>query len=254
MQFDPRNYPALLAAIFLLVLSSVTPIRAGLLDAVKEQVLSGSTSTTTSSPLTDSEVIKGLKEALRKTVDNSVSMLGRDGGFLNTPSVRIPMPDSLRTAEQAARALGQNQLADEFIATMNHAAEQATKETASIFFNAISTMSFEDARAILNGPDDAATAFFRKTSTGDLTTRIRPIVEKATEATNVTASYKKFTGTVSQLNPLLRTGSADLDGYVTDKTVDGIFTIMAQEEAEIRANPAARTSDILKKVFGSVAR
>jgi hypothetical protein len=246
--------------IFTLAALHALPARAGLLDAVKEQVLSGTSGTSgtsaksTASSLSDSEVIGGLKEALNTTVKKSVSMLGAEGGFLNTPSVRIPMPDSLTAAEKIARSLGQDKLADEFIATMNHAAEQAAGETASIFLNAIKSMSFDDARAILNGSNDAATAYLRKTSTGDLTERIRPIVEKATKAAHVTDTYKNFVGSLSQLNPLMSAKASDLDGYVTDKTIEGIFTVMAKEEASIRANPAARTTDLLKKVFGSTTR
>lgn len=238
-----------------IVVLAASPGKAGLLDTVKSQILtSGSTTPVSQANLSDSEVIKGLKEALHTTVDNSVSYLGKSGGFLNTPSVRIPVPDSLKTAEQLARSLGQGELADNFIATMNDAAEKATKETASIFFDSISKMSFDDARSILNGPKDAATSYFRKTSTDTLSTRIRPIVEKATEAVHVTDSYKKFASKLKVLSPLMEPKAADLDGYVTDKTIQGIFTIMAQEEASIRTNPAARTTDLLKKVFSATSR
>ncbi len=231
-----------------------SPLRAGLLDTLKNTVLSGSGSTTATGALTDSEVIDGLKEALRTTVSSSLNMLSTSGGFLNTPSVHIPVPDSLKTAEQLARSLGQDKLADQFITSMNSAAEQAAGETASIFMDAIGKMSFADARSILNGPSDAATGYFKRTSTDALTTRIRPIVEKATSAAKVTESYKNFTAKLKLLSPLMNTGTTDLDGYVTGKTVDGIFTIMAQEEAEIRSNPAARTTDLLKRVFGSTGQ
>ncbi len=240
-----------------LLLVSVLPLSAGIMDTLKQTVMPGSQSTGTQaaqSGLSTGDITQGLKEALRTTVGNSVSFLGKDGGFLNTPSVRIPMPQHLQAGEKIARSLGQDALADNFIQTMNSAAEQATKETASIFYNAISEMSFDDARAILNGPKDAATRYFQRTTTDDLTTRIRPIVEKSTEKTNVTGAYKNYAGKLKSLSPLMDASAMDLDGYVTEKTIHGIFTIMAEEEAKIRTNPAARTSDILKKVFGSASQ
>lgn len=235
--------------VLLLLMAAASPASAGLLDTITRAVLPGDRAS--DGTLSNSEVVQGLKEALRTTTEKAVSRLGTKGGFLNTPSVRIPVPESLATAEQLARTLGQGKLADAFITSMNSAAEEATRETLSVFTQAIGKMTFADARGILNGPKNAATSYFQRTSTDALTTRIRPIVEKATSAAQVTESYKKFASKLSLLSPLTHTAAPDLDTYVTNKTVDGIFTIMAQEEAAIRADPAARTTDLLRKVFGN---
>ena len=151
-----------------------------------------STTSTALSSLTQNEMIGGLKEALSKGAQKAVANLGRDDGFLKNLDVKIPMPDSLKRVEQGLRMAGQDKLADEFIATMNHAAEKAVPEAAAIFGGAISKMSLDDAQAILKGPDDAATQYFRKTSEAQLTEKMMPIVKQATEKTGVTASYKKL--------------------------------------------------------------
>ncbi|MGE4292444.1 MAG: DUF4197 domain-containing protein [Desulfovibrio sp.] len=211
---------------------------------------SGSSSSTTG--LSTSEIIAGLKEALNKAVDESVDSLGQTGGFLDNAKVRIPLPGSLSKAQQLAEAAGQGELADAFVESMNSAAEKAVPETVDIFTKAIKAMSFEDAKGILEGSDDAATSYFKEHSTNDLTTLIRPLVSQAMETVGVTQRYKALTSGVSSVGALLGKDWLDLDGYVTEKTVAGLFTIMAEEEAKIRENPAERTTELLKKVFGAV--
>lgn len=206
------------------------------------------------SVLTDDEVVRGLKEALAKGTQQAVGQLGKEGGYLNNLNVKIPMPENLKTVEKTARALGQDKLADEFVATLNHAAERAVPEAAAIFSDAIAQMSLEDARGILKGPDDAATQYFRKTSSARLAERFRPIVEAATDKTGVTASYKRLARQAGPVASLLGADAGDLDGYVTQKALDGLFVMIAAEEKRIRENPVARTSDLLKKVFGSLGK
>lgn len=212
----------------------------------------GSTGSSMTSSLTDSEIIAGLKEALSKAVDNSITFLGKPNGYLDNADVRIPLPDHLAKAHQMASAVGQGELADAFVASMNNAAEQAVPETVEIFTKAIKQMSFADAKGILEGPNDAATSYFQRTSTTDLAERIRPIVSKAMETVGVTQKYKDLTSGVTSVGAMLDQNWFDLDGYVTNKAIDGLFVIMAQEEGKIRENPVARTTDLLKKVFGSV--
>lgn len=197
------------------------------------------------------EITRGLKEALAKGVQHAVSELGRDGGYLNNLAVKIPMPQSLAQVEKALRAVKQDKLADEFVATMNHAAEKAAPEAATIFVDAITQMSVADARAILQGPDDAATQYFRKNSAAPLTEKMLPLVKKATEATGVTASYKKLIQTAGPAAQLFGKDTTDLDAYVTGKAQEGLFKMIAAQEKSIRQNPVARTTDLLKKVFGS---
>jgi hypothetical protein len=244
---------------------SIASTRAGWLDSLG---LGGSKTTNEASvlpasltSLSQDQVVQGLKEALSKGVGNAVSQLGRDGGFLTNLSVKIPMPEKLRTVEKTLRALKQDQLADDFVNTMNHAAEQAVPEAANVFGNAIKGMSIEDAKTILAGPNDAATRFFRKTTQTNLYERFLPIVKTATNKAGVTAKYKQLTAAASGNNVLGSFGgslfnpeSMDLDAYVTGKALDGLFTMVAAEEKRIRENPAARTSDLLQKVFGSVAK
>jgi hypothetical protein len=210
-------------------------------------------SSTALSGLSQSDMSKGLKEALSKGVKNAISQLGKNNGFLNDPSVKIPMPGSLAKVESLMRTLHQDKLADQFVATMNHAAEKAVPEAASVFSDAIKSMTLEDAEGILKGPDDAATQYFRKKSEATLTERFRPIVSSATAQAGVTASYKKMMNKAGSMAQFL--GSAnDLDGYVTSKTLDGLFSKIAVEEKAIRTNPVARTTDLLKKVFGSLGK
>ena len=200
---------------------------------------------------TDGEMIAGLKEALNKGTQYAVNNLGQEGGFLDNAKVRIPMPKSLAWLEKTLRTLRQDRLADEFIASLNHAAEQAVPEAATIFGDAIRNMSLEDAKGILTGPDDAATQYFRSNTSAALTEKMRPIVAQATSRAGVTSNYKKMTARAGGLTSLLSKDSTDLDGYVTDKALDGLYLMVAEEEKRIRENPLARTSDLLKKVFGS---
>jgi hypothetical protein len=215
----------------------------------------GTATQTTSgvSGLSQAEMSKGLKEALSKGVKKAITQLGKNNGFLNDASVKIPMPESLSKVEQLMRTLHQDKLADQFVATMNHAAEKAVPEAASVFTDAISSMTLEDVQGILQGPDDAATQYFRKKSEASLTERFRPIVSEATGKAGVTKSYKKMMSKAGALAQFMG-GAEDLDGYVTAKALDGLFIKIAAEEKAIRTNPVARTTDLLKKVFGSLSK
>jgi hypothetical protein len=207
------------------------------------------------SNLSQDEIAGGLKQALSVGVQRAVATLGKDGGFLNDAHVAIPMPDRLRTAERVLRAAGQDRLADEFIATMNHAAEQAVPQAASVLADSVKQMTLADARTILTSTNNAATAYFRQTSETNLYERFLPIVRQATEQTGVTAAYKKIISKTSLggfAAPFLSQDTLDLDGYVTRKTLDGLFLKIGQEEQRIRQDPLARTTALLEKVFGAV--
>lgn len=203
----------------------------------------------------------GLKEALGKGVQNAVKGLGHEGGFMTNLNVKIPLPEKLQKAEAALRLVGQGKLADDFVASMNHAAEQAVPVAARFFSDAVKQMSFTDAKAVLAGPNDAATQYFRKTTQTNLFNSFLPIVKTATEKVGVTSSYKKMVGQIGAAQSLgsmfggktpALLGQADLDDYVTNKALDGLFLMVAEEEKRIRENPLARTTDLLQKVFGSV--
>lgn len=207
--------------------------------------------TSTGSSLSQQEMNGGLKEALSVGVERAINLLGQNGGFLNDSMVKIPLPGVLQKIEGGLRVAGQGKLADEFIATMNHAAERAVPETASIFGDTIRKMTLQDAQGILQGADDSATQYFRKNSGEKLAQAILPIVKQATEKAGVTSAYKNMVGKAGFLGGMVDSSSLDLDEYVTDKTLDGLFLKLAAEEKQIRNNPLARSTDLLKKVFGA---
>ncbi|HAV65214.1 MAG TPA: DUF4197 domain-containing protein [Verrucomicrobiales bacterium] len=211
--------------------------------------------------LTEDQMVGGLKEALASGVETAVASLGQTDGFLKDLSVKIPMPESLQTIDRSVRALGQDQLADEFILSMNRAAEEAVPEAAAVLGGAIKQMSIADAKSILTATNNAATEYFRRTSETNLHARFLPIVKAATEKTQVTGAYKRLTasteggfGSLSRLGgSLLGAEAPDLDDYVTRKSLDGLFLKIAEQERRIRENPVARTTELLQKVFGTVA-
>ena len=213
-------------------------------DEVKDKVKSSRKGS-----LSSAEVVEGLKEALRVSSKKSIDILGKQDGFYRDKAVKIAMPEKLKEVDRLLRKIGQKKLADRFIKTMNRAAEQSVKSTVRIFVSAIKKMTVKDAMDIYKGRDDEATRYFRRTKGSEIQKTIHPIVKKATQETGVTSNYKKISKKVSGLHPSLAKSMPDIDAYVTEKTIDGIFYKIAKEEAEIRKNPAARTTEILKKVF-----
>jgi hypothetical protein len=208
--------------------------------------------------LSDAQIGEGLKEALSIGAERAVAILGQDGGFLRDQQVRIPLPGTLDSAAQALRAVGQGHYVDEFETAVNRAAEQAVPQTLAIVKQTVQDMTLQDVRGILSGGDDAATRFLRERAGDSLRTAVRPIVSTATDRAGATAAYKSLKrqadgllGGFGSLGGLVDTGLLDLDDYVTDKTLDGLFLKLATEEKRIRDNPVARTTDILKTVFGS---
>jgi len=213
--------------------------------------------TGSASALSDSQISAGLKEALSVGAERAVGLLGREGGFLNDGSVRIPLPGVLGSAAKGLRAAGQGHYVDEFEVAVNRAAEQAIPQTLGIVKDTVRSMTLDDVRGILSGGDDAATRFLRERAGGSLHKAILPIVSRATDSAGATSAYKSLKtqadgmlGGFGSLGGLVDTGSLDLDAYVTDKTLDGLFLKLAAEEKAIRENPVARTTDLLKTVFG----
>jgi hypothetical protein len=247
------------------LLVSTAASRAGLLNQLEALATTNQTSLSTSNlaALSQDQMVQGLKDALGKGVQTAVANLGHNGGFLTNLNVKIPMPGKLKSVEKALRAVKQEKLADEFVDTMNHAAEQAVPEAASVFSDSIKQMSITDAKNILTGTNNAATEYFRQTTQTNLYVTFLPIVKTATDKCGVTAAYKNMMSRVavsSQVSGLLgSTGlvkpeDMDIDAYVTRKAMDGLFTMVAEEEKQIRENPAARTTDVLKQVFGAAAK
>lgn len=218
---------------------------------VTNNVLSGGSGKTgNKGGLSTGDIAAGLREALRVGSKKSIDGLGIVNGFYKDGAVKIPMPKKLESVEKALRTIGQQDLADKFVLTMNRAAEKSVKSTFNIFVDAITKMTLKDAVNIYKGRDDEATRYFRRTKGSEIQKTIYPIVKKATQETGVTSNYKKITKKIRLVLPSVANNMPNIDSYVTEKTMDGIFYKIAKEEALIRKNPAARTTDILKKVFG----
>ncbi len=244
---------------------TITPAFSGWQDWLKDadtalKATTGKDTTSTmSSALSNDEITQGLKEALDVGVKKAIDMLGTENGFLNDQSVRIPLPDSMQKVEKALRSFGQEKTADEFVTSMNRAAEQAVPQVTNVFVEAISKMSLDDAQGILSGGDTAATDYFKKHTSAQLSQLISPYVNDAMNQAQVTQYYKAMAGQVKKYDSFGLMDSylgsaADIDSYVTDKTMEGLFTKIAAQEKLIRQNPAARSTDLLKDVFGSVGQ
>lgn len=232
------------------------PAWAGLRDWLGSLTETGKGTTSSSvaaSALTSEETVRGLKEALSKGVRYAVDELGRPDGFLSRAEVRVPMPQPMQRTAKLLRNLGQDKYADEFVTTMNHAAEKAVTEAGPIFANAIREMTVDDAIKILRGPQDSATRYFRQHTQARLTEKMSPVVRRATSKAGVTSAYKRMVGRLGPAQGLLGDDMGDIDGYITGKTLDGLFLMVAKEEKNIRENPVARTTDLLKKVFGAAS-
>ena len=201
--------------------------------------------------LSNSDTALGLKEALTRGAEIAVGQLGKKDGFLGNKRVRIPLPDSLRSVEKAMRAFGMKKQADELVETMNRAAEMAVVEAKPILVNAVKSMSFDDARGILTGGDDAATKYFKRTTSNDIAAKFLPIVKQATAKVDLAEQYNQYAGQAAKLG-LLDKKDADLDSYVTHKAMDGLFLMIAEQEKAIRKDPVGTGSAMLKKVFGAL--
>lgn len=199
--------------------------------------------------LSDARIGQGLQEALRVATERTVSLTGKQDGFFGNDLIKILMPEKMRTVEKGLRAVGYGPQCDEFVLSMNRAAERAAPQAKGIFFDAIGAMTFDDARKILNGGDQAVTEYFRGKTTDKLTAAFLPVVDKAMSEIGVTRQYKELLRRFEQI-PFARAESLDLDRYVTGKGLDGLFLVLGQQEKEIRTNPAARATDLLKEVFG----
>jgi len=230
----------------------VSGVAAAVLSGPAFAQVSGSQRTSSrQTSLSNTDISRGLKDALTQGVRNAVSDLGRQNGFLDNARVRIPLPSNLQRTEKALPAVGQGRRVDEFVAAMNHAAEEAVPVAVDVFMDSIKQMSFNDARNILfSRQDDAATQFFRRTSEDRLRDEFRPIVERFTEQVGVTQKYKQMMGQYGFLGRVVGQDASDIDWYVTEKALDGLFMLVADEERRIRRDPVGRTTAILRTVFG----
>ena len=201
--------------------------------------------------LTTEEVVAGLKEALSVGARNSSDKLSAVDGFFANAAIKVLMPEEAKKVESTLRNVGLGNMVDKAILSMNRAAEEASKSAAPIFVDAIKSMSIQDAFGILRGSDSAATVYLKGKTTVSLTNAFKPVIESALEKTNATKYWRDVFETYNKLPTTFNKVNPDLSGYVTDKALTGLFWQVALEEQKIRKDPAARVTDILKKVFGS---
>lgn len=202
----------------------------------------------TTSALSNDEIGKGIKEALRVGTERLVGQLGSANGFSGDPQVRIPLPDTLKRVQSALGRFGMSGMADDLEVRLNRAAEAATPKAKKLFGDAITAMSLEDVRKILNGSSNSATQFFQGKMTSPLKAEFKPIVNASLADVGAINSYDKMMGQYKSL-PFVPDVKADLTNHVLEKAIAGIFLYLGKEEAAIRENPAKRTTELLKKVF-----
>ncbi len=210
-----------------------------------------SASTGSGTKLSQSEIGAGLKDALKVASQRVVGRVGKTDGYNGDPAIRIPLPDPLAKIEGPLKAVGAGGMLDDLQLKMNRAAEEAAPKALNIFIDAASKMSIGDARAILTGPQDAATQYFKRTTSASLTQSFKPIVDKSLSSVGAVKAFKSVQGKAATL-PFAGQDvkGFDLTDFTVGKALDGLFHYLAVEEASIRSNPAARTTDLLKKVFG----
>jgi len=201
--------------------------------------------------ISNRDAVAGLKAALDKGAVYAVQTLGRTNGFFGDPRVKIPLPESLQTAERLMRSLGMGRTADELILTMNRAAEAAVPEAQKLLVDAVNKMTVQDAKGILTGGDTAGTEYFRRTTQDQLRARFLPIVKRSTAKVGLAQTYNQYAGEAARFG-LVKKEQANIDVYVTDKALDGLYFMIAEEEKKIRRDPVAAASGIISKVFGAI--
>lgn len=199
---------------------------------------------------TTAEVGAGLKEALINGINNGSSLASQVDGYFKNPKIKIPFPPDVKKVEDKLRQIGFGDQVDKFVMTLNRGAEDAAKEAAPIFVAAIKQMTIEDAWAILKGNDNAATEYLRKTTSSLLYAKFKPVISNSLNKVSATKYYGDLVNTYNKI-PLVEKVNPDLEDYATNKAMEGLFTLIAEEEKKIRVDPLARTTDLLKKVFGA---
>ena len=203
------------------------------------------------SSLTNQDAARGIKGALSSGASSAIAKLGVPGGFLNNPKVKIPLPPALDELAKGMRLMGRGKDADELVATMNQAAEQAVPEAKVLLIGAVKSMSIQDAKKILTGGDDSVTQFFREKTSEPLAVKFLPIVKKSTDRVGLAQKYDQFASQGAKLG-LIKGDAANIEQYVTHKTLDGLYLMIGEEEHAIRQNPAAAGSAIVSKVFSAL--
>jgi hypothetical protein len=202
------------------------------------------------SGLTEKDAVSGIKEALEKGTGQSVSFVSKLNGYFGNPEIRIPFPPEAKEIESKLKAMGLGSQVDEVVLSINRAAEDAAKSAQPIFISAIKGMTVTDAINIVKGKNDAATMYLKNTTSPELRKQFSPVIKTSLDKVNATKLWEDVIRTYNQI-PFVKKQNPDLTAYVTEKAIDGLFVMIAKEEVKIRQNPAARTSELLKKVFGN---
>lgn len=200
--------------------------------------------------LTSDEVAAGLKEALTNGVSKGSDLVSQLDGYYKNPEIKIPFPPEVKQVETRLRQMGLGSEVDKFVESLNRGAEEAAKQAKPIFVTAVKQMTIQDAYSILKGNNDAATQYLSKTTTPQLTEKFKPVVRESLNKVNATKYYSDLVKTYNKI-PLVTKVNPNLDDYATEKAIQGLFVMIAKEEKNIREDPLARTSDLLKKVFGA---
>jgi hypothetical protein len=201
-------------------------------------------------PLTTAEVAEGLKEALIKGISTGSDLASQLDGYFKNAEIKIPFPPEVKRVEDKLRQVGLGAEVDKFVMTLNRGAEDAAKEAKPIFITAIRSMTIQDAWSILKGEDDAATQYLKRTTSTLLTDKFKPVIQSSLNKVNATKYYSDIVNRYNQI-PLVQKVNPNLDDYATDKAIEGLFVMIAKEEKNIRLNPVARTTELLRKVFGA---
>ena len=201
--------------------------------------------------LTNQDAARGIKGALTQGAASAIAKLGVPGGFSNNPKVKIALPHALDELAQGMRLIGRGKDADELVASMNQAAEQAVPQAKPLLINAVKSMSVEDAKKILTGGDNSVTQFFREKTAAPLGVKFLPIVKRVTDRSGLAQKYNEFAAEGTSLG-IIKGDAANVESYVTDKALDGLYLMIGEEERAIRQNPAAAVSSIVSKVFSAL--
>ncbi|AFM05498.1 hypothetical protein Fleli_3162 [Bernardetia litoralis DSM 6794] len=220
----------------------------GLSTSCTTQQITSALGSITGVPLTKEEIASALKDALIQGVTKGTGLASQDGGYFNNALIKIPFPEDAEKVATKLRSLGLGSEVDKFVKTLNQGAEEAAKEAAPIFKSAITSMSIKDASAILKGDKDAATQYLIGATTEQLKAKFKPIMSKNLAKVNATRYYTDLVGKYNQI-PFVTNVNPDLDDYATEKAIEGLFKLVAQEEGNIRTDISARSSELMKKVF-----
>ncbi len=244
------------AGLSITALAAPASAQTSLLDSIQGAIgtVTGSdSSSSTGNPaeaLSYDDIVAGLREALRVGTERVTAQLGAADGFNSDPDIHIPLPPALQDVQSTLRTVGLSSLADDVELKLNRAAEKAAPQTKELIWNAITNMTLDDAKRIYDGPEDAATQYFKRVSSDDIANVVRPVVDQTLDEVGAIASLDEMMGQYSKL-PFVPDVKADLTDHAVQMTLQGLFHYLAREEAAIRQNPAKRTTDLLVRVFGS---